>query len=164
MPRYNPQAHTQVFWVTSTLTAGAPTASQISAGTRLDPYMVQDGMAGFTAEGQTIDVTDLAASREKTVPGLATVTPGTITFFRGDAAADAESDLLDDFIAADAAGTVGNIVVVLNGAPLAAKLVDIHPSQVLSVNAEPTAGGTGGRFVVNFSHPSESVINEVIAA
>jgi len=161
MPRYNPQGHTKAYLVT-TLTAGAPTASQINAGIRLDTFMVPDGISGFTAEPQTVDATDLAATREKNVPGLATTTNGAITFFRGDDSGDGEADLFDDMVAALNAAKY--VVFVHSGSVATGELVDVFPSNVASVNPTPPQGGQSARFVVGFTHPAEPTLNVAIAS
>ena len=164
MPRYNPQGRTRVYWVTTLPAPSAPTAAQISAGVRLDEFIVPDSIAGFTAEPQSVDATDLAATRAKSVPGLASITNGAITMFRGDDSADDEADLLDDFNDALAAHTQGWVVFVLSGTVATGELVDVWPAEVASVNPTPPAGGTVGRFVVGFTHPADAVINVPIHA
>lgn len=164
MPRYNPQGQTRVYWVTTLSAPTAPTVAQIAAGVRLDPFIVPDSISGFTAEGQSIDSTDLASTESESLPGLATTTNGAITCYRGNTAGDAEADLLDDFNADLVAHTSGWVVFVLNGAPAATKLADVWPAQVNSVNPTPPAGGTAGRFTVGFTHPAKAQINVAIAA
>lgn len=164
MSRYDPQGQTQIYWVTDIIAdPAAPTVAEIIAGTRLDTMAVNTGVEGFEEGASTVDVTDLAARREKTVPGLATITNGKITFYRGDDPTDVEAILFDEFLADRDAKTDGFVVAVLAGEPAAGGLADVHPSQVNAVNASTSAGGTGARFMVDFTHPASSVLNAVIA-
>lgn len=164
MPRYNPQGRTRIYWVTVLPSPATPTAAQINAGIRLDEYAVPDSISGFTAEPQSVDATDLAAKRAKSVPGLASITNGAITFYRGDDPGDSESDLLDDFTADLDAHTQGWVVFVPAGNVATGELVDVWPAEVASVNPTPPAGGTVGRFTVGFTHPDDAVINVPISA
>ena len=162
MPVFNPQGRTKLYWVETIANAAAPTAAEITAGDRLDEYIVPDSVAGFTAEPNTVDATPLSALRERTVNGLATTTNGAITFYRGDEAADAEATLFDTFV--DALQTDGYIVVVLNGTVATGELVDVFPSRVNTVNPTPPAGGQSARFTVGFTHPADFELNATIAA
>ena len=164
MPRYNPQGRTKVYWVPTIAAAATPTIAEITAGVRLDEHIVPDSIAGFTSEGQTVDATDLAAKREKNVPGLATTTNGSFALYRGDEAADTEATLLDDFLTDLATNEAGYVVFVPNGSVADGELADVFPSAVLSVNAAPPQGGQSARWTVGFSHPAEPTLNAVIDA
>lgn len=158
---FNPQGQVKVFWVTSTLTTSAPTAAQINAGIDLTEAIMTDGVAGFSREPQYVDATPLAATAERTVTGLASTTNGALTLLRSNTAGSANSDLLDD-LKADI-DTDGYVVFALDGVATG-KLVDIFPSTLASVNAQPLQGGQAARYVVGFSHTGDFILNEVIAS
>ncbi len=158
---FNPQGLVKVFWVTSTLTTSAPTASQINAGLDLTEAIMSDGVAGFSREPQYVDATPIAATAERTVTGPASTTNGSLTMLRGSTSASANSGILDDLIAD--VGTDGYVVFVLGSVATGAH-VDIFPSTLASVNAQPLQGGQAARYVVGFSHTGEFILNEVIAS
>lgn len=162
MARFNPQGHSKVLLVSTISNAAAPTAAELAAGTDITPFIVPDGITGFTSEPATVDATDLAASREKTVRGLATTTNGAITFYRGDDAGDDEADLFDDLVSY--LDTSKYVVFAPSGAITATKLVDVFPVKVASVNASPPTGGQAGRFMVGFTHPAEPSLNVAVAS
>lgn len=162
MPRFNPQGHSKVLLVSTIANPAAPTAAEVTAGVDLTPYLVPDGTSGFTSEPQTVDATDLAATREKNVRGLATTTNGSLTFFRGDDSGDGESDLFDDLVAA--LDTSKYVVFSHSGGTAAGDLVDIFPVKVASVNASVPQGGQAARFTVGFTHPAEPSLNATVAS
>jgi hypothetical protein len=158
---FNPQGNVKVFWVSSTLTTSAPTATQINAGLDLTCAIMTDGVAGFAREPQYVDATPLCATAERTVAGLATTTNGALTLLRGSTSDSDNSALLDDLVAD--IGTEGHIVFVL-GDVATGTHVDIFPSTIASVNAQPLVGRQAARYVVGFSHQGDFILNEVIAS
>ncbi len=161
---FNPQASIAIFWVDTIADKTVPTAAEINVGIRLSRGVLADGVAGFSSEHSTVDATSIEARREQNVPGLSTVTAGGLTMKRGTAGSD-NADLFDELN-----GTVldseGYVVFVLDCAPsevpAAGMLADVHPSRLASVNAMPLTGAQSARYMVGFTHPTESALNVAV--
>lgn len=117
----------QVWFVTTISSTAAPTAAEITAGTKLGPYLRADGLENFNPTSQRIDTTSIESTFDTAVNGR--------TSF-GDTAMVLKKQLTSDtaYTALGTSGTNGYIVmrfgVAAATAATASQKVDIYPVQL----------------------------------
>jgi hypothetical protein len=144
MGRFNRRGTTRVYLVT-TLTVGAPTVAQITAGTRLDVAI--RSLTGFTSKVDDLDAADMSSTWGKTIPGAETAESSSITFYQGNLDADVEETIR----AAHTVGASRYIVFSKRGAPTAGEPVDFYPVRVAAVNDDQNADNATATFTVQYS-------------
>jgi hypothetical protein len=117
----------QLWFVTTIADPDAPTAAEVTAGTKLGPVIRADGIEGFAPTNNRVDTTSIESTFETSVPGR--------TGF-GDAALVLKKQSGSDtvYTALSTPNTAGYLVmrfgVVASTAPAAAQVVDVYPVQL----------------------------------
>lgn len=120
-------ANTQAWFVPTIANPAAPTAAEITAGTKIGPSLRADGIENFNPTGNRVDTTSIESNFETSVPGR--------TGF-GDAALVLKKQLTSDtvYTALATANTNGYFVmrfgVASATAAAAAQKVDVYPVQL----------------------------------
>ncbi len=131
MPRYNPRGRTRYYFVASLAAPNNPSAAAVVAGTAL--HVALKALSGFTSEVEDLDNSDASSTWGKTLPGGETPAASSMTFYAGDATADAE----DAIRAALTEGINGYIVISNYGAPVATTgRGDVFPIRVKASNMD----------------------------
>lgn len=147
---------TAIWWV-PTLTLTAPTAAQVTAGTKIDQLVTAGGLEGFEASTATVDTTAFSSTFDTGVPGRVTY-DGMAIVLKKQTATDTAFTTLSAF------GTAGYIVirdgVVATAAATAADKVDIFPVVTGQYSKLPREANSVLRYRVPFGRPSaQPVLN-----
>ena len=117
----------QLWFVTTIANQAAPTAAEVTAGTKLGPVIRADGIEGFSPTNNRVDTTSIESTFETSVPGR--------TGF-GDAALVLKKQSGTDtvYTALATPNTAGFLVmrfgVTASTAAAAAQKVDVYPIQL----------------------------------
>lgn len=144
MPRFNRRGKTRWYLVT-TLTVGAPTTTQVLAGTRVDVAL--RSLNGFTSTIEDLDAADASSTWGKTIPGGETAEASSMTFYQG----DLDADLEETIRAAHTVGANRYLVSSKRGAPAVGDPVDIFPVRVKGVNDDQTTDNATATYTAQYA-------------
>lgn len=144
MGRFNRRGTTRYYLVT-TVTVGAPTVAQITAGTRLDTAL--RSLTGFTSAIDDLDAADMSSTWGKTIAGAENAEASSMTFYQGNLDADAEETIR----AAQVVGANRYMVEAVRGAPVIGDPVNIFPVRVKGVNNDNTTDNATATYTAQYS-------------
>ncbi len=152
--------YTAVWWV-PTITLNAPTAVQVTAGTRLDTTMTAGGMEGFEASTATVETTPFSATYDTGLPGRITF-DGIALVLKKQTATDTV------FTTLSARNSNGHIVVrdavVASAAAAVGQKIDIYPATTGQYSFLPREANTVLRYRVPFGRPTAEPVLQIALA
>lgn len=148
---YTPTGRRKVIWVATIATYTAPTTAELTAGTELSPWIIPDGMSGFSSTSTFVDDPRLSTRSVPKVPGPVTFEDSSIRFRAGTSAADVRALLTRDL--------TGYIVICWEGIVASGKC-SVFPVTVGSSAEELGDGGSIAAIMVTFAvtnDPAEQI-------
>lgn len=159
MAKYAPPGNSEVIWVTTISSPGAPTATELNAGVDLTTFVRT--LPDIPRSGNLIDVATLDSKFEKRQVGTRGGDVASLEILRDDASDTAYTTLAEDtagflVVARKALATAGTFAI--------SDIVDIFPATVLTV-ADGNPGRNDPDFaVVELAITSDPTRNFTVAA
>ena len=160
MARFIPDGVLKVSYVATIADTSAPTATEITAGTDLTPFL--RGLS-TPLEGSTVDISDASSKYNKTAAGTYGGQMVTAEFYRDD---DQANDTVWNLLPR---GTEGYFVVArrggsgTDGAIAASDYVDVWPIEVITRNPADYARNEPTGFAVSCAVPNEPAEDVTVA-
>lgn len=157
MARQGVTEQLRLWYVPTISNEGAPTTSEIGAGTDLTPFLVRDGLK-TPLGGNTIPTASVASQYNTTAPGPFGGQPVQVNLYRDDTDDDAWDAL--------PRGTTGFFVVgrfVGTGNVAASDVVEVWPIAVISREPMDIADNEAQKFTATCSVPTEPTFDAVVA-
>lgn len=148
---YTPTSRRKVVWVSTMADYTAPTAAEITAGTELSPWIIPDGMTGFSSTSTFVDDPRLSTRSVPKVPGPVNFDDSSIRFRAATDGADVRALLSRD--------DTGFVVICWEGIVTGGKC-SVFPATVGSSAEEVGDGGAIAAIMVTFAitdDPAEQI-------
>lgn len=146
MPRFMRKGITRIYWVPTIASATlAPTAAEVTAGTRMDTQIAE--INGFAFSNNPIATPDMGSTFVSSIAGEDTSDDSSLVLY--------EDKTSNPIKTAQAKGTNGYVVIFYAGiagaTPAAADKCDVWPSQVASVSRQYSAGNEAAKYQITYA-------------